>query len=171
MIGEIELKLKKLNCIHENIDLDEYIQFRKKVKKQMLNPEWFGDFSKETLLHLLHHHSKIWIYYLNDEPICSMMFIPADQKSLSKFELDLNFKEVAEYGPMMVHPQYVGNQLQYQMLECLDKYCSHIGYKYAVSTIHPDNMYSINNLVKDVFEYKHSKNFKRGPLNVYIKKI
>lgn len=165
------MRLKELKCINESINLDEYIEFREKVKEKMKYPEWLGDFSKEDLIKLLNNNSKIWIYYLGTEPVCSMMLIPSDEKSLNKFNLDLDYNEVADYGPMFVNPKYVGNGLQYQMLKEIDEYCVNFGYEYAVATIHPDNIYSINNLLKDNFEYKNTKNFKRGVRNIYLKKL
>ena len=165
------MKLNELICINDNIDLDEYIKFRELVKENMENPEWLGDFSKEDLIELLNNNSKIWIYYINNEPVCSMMIIPSDKKSLLKFELDLDCKEVVDYGPMFVNPKYVGNKLQYQMLEKLDNYCINLGYKYAAVTVHPDNNYSINNLIKDNFKYKNTKTFKRGIRNIYVKNL
>ena len=53
----------------------------------------------------------------------------------------------------------------------LDEYSKKCGYKYAVGTIHPDNSYSINNLVKDDFKLIGTKEFKRGLRNIYIKKL
>ena len=165
------MKLNELNCINDNINLDEYIELREKVKQNMEHPEWLGDFSKEDLEEILNNNSKIWIYYLNDEPVCSMMLIPSDEKSLLKFELDLDYKEVVDYGPMFVNPKYVGNGLQFQMLKELDNYCANLGYKYAASTVHPDNIYSSNNLIKDNFELKNTKKFKRGIRNIYLKQL
>lgn len=164
------MKLSDLKCINNDIDLDKYIEFREYVKKHMEHPEWLGDFSKEDLINLLNNNSKIWVYYLDNIPVCSMMFIPSTEKDLTKFELDLNYKEVADYGPMFVNPKYVGNGLQYQMLKEIDNYSISLGYKYAASTIHPDNIYSINNLLKDNFEYISTKEFKRGIRNIYLKK-
>ena len=165
------MKLNELTCINENINIDEYITFRELVKTKMEYPEWLGDFSKEDLIDLLKNNSKIWIYYLNNEPVCSMMIIPASEKSLLKFEIDLDYKEVIDYGPMFVNPKYVGNKLQYQMLQELDNYCLNNNYKYAAVTVHPDNNYSINNLLKDNFIYKNTKTFKRGIRNIYLKNL
>ena len=165
------MKLNELTCINENINIDEYITFRELVKTNMEYPEWLGDFSKEDLKDLLKNNSKIWIYYLNNEPVCSMMIIPASEKSLLKFEIDLDYKEVIDYGPMFVNPKYVGNKLQYQMLQELDNYCLNNNYKYAAVTVHPDNNYSINNLLKDNFIYKNTKTFKRGIRNIYLKNL
>lgn len=165
------MKLEDLKCINDNVDLEKYIELREKVKENMQHPEWLGDFSKEDLIYLLSNNSKIWIYYLEKEPVCSMMLIPSTQKDLDKLGIKLNYKEVADYGPMFVNPKFVGNGLQYQMLIELDNYVVNLGYKYAAGTIHPDNFYSINNLVKDNFKYQCTKEFTRGIRNIYLKEL
>lgn len=167
----MRLLLDNLLCVNENIDLDEYISFRSYVKEHMEHPEWLGDFTKEDLKIMLKKNSKIWIYYLNSVPVCSMMLIPTDKKSLDKFGVYLALEEVVDYGPMMVHPEYVGNGLQYQMLQAIDAYSIANGYKYAVGTIHPDNIYSINNLLKDEFKLMGQKEFTRGLRNIYVKTL
>lgn len=165
------MKLESLECISEDIDIDEYIDFREMIKQHMEHPEWLGDFSKDDLINMLNNNSKIWIFYINSEAVCSMMFIPCDENALNKFGLDLDFREVASYGAMFVNPKYFGNNLQYQMLKFIDDYAINNGYKYAVGTIHPDNIYSINNFVRDKFALVDTKNFKRGVRNIYFKKI
>lgn len=165
------MKLEELHLVSENIDIDEYIGFRDKVKESMMYPEWLGDLSKNDITAMLNNNSKIWIYYLDKEPVCSMMLIPADVDALKKFNLDLDYKLVADYGPMFVNSKYHGNRLQYQMLKELDNYCNNLGYKYAIGTVHPDNIYSINNLIKDNFVLKGTKDFKRGIRNIYLKEL
>ena len=167
----MKITLKDLNVKDNNIDIDKYIEFREYVKSYMEHPEWLGDFSKEEIINMLNKNSKIWLYYLNEEPVCSMMLIPATEKALSKFEIYLDYHEVADYGPMMVSPSYVGNGLQYQMLKEIDNYCLNNNYHYAAGTIHPDNIYSINNLLKDDFKLINQKKFTRGLRNIYLKKI
>ena len=163
------MKLEELNCIHENVDLDEYIIFREEVKSHMEHPEWLGNFTKEELIELLNRGSKIWVYYKNSEPICSMMVIPAREKDIIKFGLDIDYNKTMDYGPMFVNFNYLGNNLQYQMLEKEDNYLKENNYLYAVSTIHPDNTYSIVNFIKDNFSYVDTKEFKRGVRNIYFK--
>ena len=163
------MNIKDLVVVSDNINIDEYISFRESVKANMEHPEWLGDFSKEDLSFILNNGSKIWIYYLNNECVCSMMMIPSDEASINKFELSLDYRDVVDYGPMMVNPKFVGNKLQYQMLKELDSYCINLGYKYAAGTIHPNNIYSINNLVKDDFKLINQKEFKRGIRNIYLK--
>ena len=165
------MKLNELKCINENVDLDKYIEFRELVKKNMPNPEWLGDFTKEELEGMISNGTKIWVYYNNDDPVCSMMLIPSSKEDMIKFELDLDYTIVADYGPMFVNPKYVGNGLQYQMLLDLDEYAKSVGYEYAALTAHPDNIYSIKNILKGNFNLINFKEFKRGPRNIYLKKI
>ena len=163
------MKLDDLTCINENIDIDKYIEFREYVKSNMKHPDWLGDFSKEDLITLVNNGSKIWIYYLDNEPVCSMMIISASKDTLSKFAIDLNYTNVIEYGPMFVNPKYIGKGFQYQMFLKLDEYCYKLGYKYAVGTVHPDNTYSINNFIKNRFILFNQKEFKRGIRDIYLK--
>lgn len=164
-------KLNKLKCIDENIEIEEYIKYRDLVKKNMKYPEWLGDFQKEDLQYLLNNGSKIWMYYINDEFVCSMMIIPSTKEDIIKFGLDINYKKTIDYGPMFVNPNYMGNHLQLQMLAYLDDYSFKTGYKYAVSTVHPDNLYSKNNLEKSGFLLTGTKEFTRGIRSIYIKEL
>lgn len=166
------MKLYNLKCINSNINIDDYITNRDMVKINMEYPDWLGDFSREDLCNMLDNNTKICMYYKDSEFVCSMMLIPSTKKDLKKFGLDnLDNEKVVDYGPMFVNSKYVGNGLQYQMLELLDKYSKELGYEYAVSTIHPDNVYSIRNLVKDGFVLVGSREFKRGIRNIYLKEL
>lgn len=165
-----KINIKDLIVV-EKINIDQYIKFREQVKETMNNPEWLGDFTREDIELLLQENSKIWVYYSKEIPICSMMIIPATKKSLIKFELNYKVQEVIDYGPMFVNPNYIGNNLQYQMLRELDEISRKKGYRYAVVTVHPDNMYSIRNLEKDKFKLIDTKNFERGTRNIYLKEL
>lgn len=165
-----KINIKDLIVV-EKINIDQYIKFREQVKETMNNPEWLGDFTREDIELLLQENSKIWVYYSKEIPICSMMIIPATKKSLIKFELNYKVQEVIDYGPMFVNPNYIGNNLQYQMLRELDEISRKKGYRYAVVTVHPDNMYSIRNLEKDKFKLINTKNFERGTRNIYLKEL
>lgn len=167
-----DIKLDQLKLIDNNIALDKYIYFREEVKGKMDHPEWIGDFSVADLNCMLNNGSKIWIYYLDNDPVCSMMFIPSSKDSAIKLGLiNYDYNKIGDYGPMMVSNKYVGNGLQYQMLNEIDKYSKSIGLEYVVGTIHPDNVFSINNLLKDGFVQAGQKTFTRGLRNIYLKKL
>ena len=99
------MKLENLICITDNINLKDYIKFRELVKENMPNPEWLGAFTKEELIEMLNNNTKIWIYYLNKEPVCSMMIIPSTEKDISKFELNISHTLAVDYGPIFVNPK------------------------------------------------------------------
>lgn len=62
---------------------------------------------------LLSSGTKIWIYYLDNDFVCSMMSIPSSEEDMIKFGLDFDYREVIDYGPMFVNSKYVYNSLQY----------------------------------------------------------
>ena len=159
-------------CFQNNhIDLDVYIFNREKIKKDMSFPEWLGDFDKNSLEKMLLNGSKIWMYYHKNNFVCSMMFIPATIDDMEKFGINYNYLEVVDYGPMMVSSNYQGNGLQCNMLVELDNICKNMGYKYAVATVHPDNLISLKNLEKVGFELVGCKQFARGLRTIYLKKL
>ena len=165
------MKLEEFQLINENINLEEYIKYREIVKQNMEHPEWLGDFSKEELDDMLINNTKIWMFYKENNFVCSMMMIPSTKKDLDSFGIKYNCTDVIDYGPIFVMPEFIGNKLQFQMLKMLDEYCFSLGYKYAVGTIHPDNIFSINNLIKDDFIKIGQKELKRGLRNIYIKDL
>lgn len=169
-VGIEKLLLDSLNCTTE-IKIDEYIKWRDKIKEDMTNPEWLGDMTKDDILYLLNNDSRIWMYYHKSNFVCSMMLIPATEEDVNKFGLDYNYLEVVDYGPIMVSSKYRGNTLQDQMIKQLDKYALEVGYKVAVTTVHPDNEFSINNLLKNGFTFIGKQEFKRGLRNIYVKEL
>ena len=100
------MKLEDLRVECENIDLDKYISYREDIKKNMEHPDWLGDFVESDLEYLLNNGSKIWIFYNGEEYVSSMMLIPSDEKSINKFGLNLDYKDVVDYGPIFVNPNY-----------------------------------------------------------------
>ena len=164
------MKLKELKCINENINLDDYFSFKKYIKDNMKHPEWLRDYTKEDIENQLKNGAKIWIYYDRTTPVCSMMISPSTREDMIEVGLKINHKKTAFYRSMFVNPIYVGNKLQYQMLLKLDEYCKEKGFENCIGTVHPDNIYSINNILKDGFKIVNIKEIKSGIRNIYLKK-
>ena len=168
---KIDIKKLVVEQIKEN-RLEEYIDLLTKVKKSMEYTEWLGDFSKEDYIFLINNNSQIYAWFYGNQMIAAGVIIPSRPKDLDKFfSSDLNYKEVIDFGPEMVHPDYIGNGLQNIILNYLQRKSKEQNYKYAISTIHPDNTYSIRNFVNNNFEILGSIELKRGPRNVYRKKL
>lgn len=166
------MKLSELNVQSSNIDLDKYIEFRESVRSRMEHPEWLGEISKEELENMLSIGGKIWIYSNGDIPICSWMFIPAGEDAKDDLEIDrIDYNLMGDIGPVFVNFDYLGNGLMYQMLLEYDKYLESIGYKYVMTTVHPDNIFSSRNMIKNGMKKVSQKTFKRGIRDIYFKEL
>ena len=168
------IKVDKSNLERVIVKKEEipfYNNYIKDIRSRMERPEFLGTFTNEELEQLLDSNSYIYFYKDNNNIASTSMIIPACDKDIKKFGLDLDYKEVADYGPEAVSDNYRGNGLQGYMLDELDKIANEKGYKYAVSTIHPENIYSINNFEKHGFKLVGLKDFKRGPRNIYYKEL
>lgn len=166
------MKINEFNCISEHNNIDEYLEFYKYVKSNMKEPSWLGEFSLNELKNILNNEGKLFNFYDNNIIVCSMLYIPSNNKTLEKYNLKYDEKLVVSCGPIMVNPKYVGNKLQKQMLELLDKYCKSIGKRYIFTKVHPDNIYSINNFVGDGYKFVETYKTSSGePRSVYFKEI
>ena len=166
------MKINEFNCISENNDIDEYLAFYKYVKSNMKEPSWLGEFSLNELKNILNNEGKLFNFYDNNIIVCSMLYIPSNNKTLEKHNLKYDEKLVGSCGPIMVNPEYVGNKFQKQMLELLDKYCKNIGKIYIFTKVHPDNIYSINNFISDGYKFVETYKTSSGESrSVYFKEI
>ena len=166
------MKINEFNCISEHNNIDEYLEFYKYVKSNMKEPSWLGEFSLNELKNVLNNEGKLFNFYDNNIIVCSMLYIPSNNKTLEKHNLKYDEKLVGSCGPIMVNPKYVGNKFQKQMLELLDKYCKSIGKRYIFTKVHPDNIYSINNFISDGYKFVETYKTSSGELrSVYFKEI
>ncbi len=166
------MKLSELNVQNTDIDLDKYIEFRENVRSKMEHPEWLGEISKEELEEMLSIGGKIWLYSEGDIPVCSLMFIPAGEDAKQDLEIDgIDYNLMGDIGPVFVNFDYLGNGLMYQMLLEYDKYLNSIGYKYVMTTVHPDNIFSSRNMLKNGMKKVLQKTFERGIRDIYFKEL
>lgn len=165
------MKLSDLKLITENIDIDAYLNFYTVVRKNMEHPEWLGTFTKEEIIDILNDNGKIFIYYKENEIVCSFMYMPVTDKVLKKHSINLDEKLVGACGPIMVNPKYVGNKLQAQMLDVLDNYCLAQNNNYVFTKFSPENVYSKNNFIKNGYNYIETYTSSAGDKkDIYLKK-
>lgn len=166
------MKINEFNCISEHNNIDEYLEFYKYVKSNMKEPSWLGEFSLNELKNILNNEGKLFNFYDNNIIVCSMLYIPSNNKTLEKHNLKYDEDLVGSCVPIMVNPEYVGNKFQKQMLELLDKYCKNIGKIYIFTKVHPDNIYSINNFISDGYKFVETYKTSSGESrSVYFKEI
>ena len=164
-----KIKLSDLIEVSNNVNLDEYLYLYKYVRDHMEHPEWLGTFTKEEIEEILNIGGKIWLYYDKEVPVCSMFYIPATNKSLRKHHIDYDEKVTGSLGPIMVRCEYVGNGLQKQMQDVLNKYVKEIGKEHMFTKAHSDNLYSIKNILADGYEVVDEYMSDRGPTTAFVK--
>lgn len=163
--------LEELKCISVNVDLDDYLSLYKYVRDNMEHPEWLGTFTKDEIINILNNNGKIWIYYDNEKLVCSMFYIPIKEKNLLKHNIYLQEEDIGSLGPIMVSPDYIGNGYQNQMMKVLEKYIKSIHKKYIFTKVCSDNIYSLNNMIKNNYQVVNIYYDERGENKALIKEI
>ena len=165
------MKLNELKCIENNISLEDYYELYNYVRDNMEHPEWLELIPIEETINILKNKGKIWLYYDKEIPVCSMFYIPSNNNSLKKHKVKYDEKETGSLGPIMVRKEYIGNNLMNQMMKAFEEYNINIGNKYIFTKAAKENIYSINNILKNAYilidEYKNE----RGINQAFIKKI
>lgn len=163
------MKLSDLTEVSENVNVDEYLYLYKYVRDHMEHPEWLGTFEKEEVIDLLKTEGKIWMYYDKDIPVCSVFYLPVNNKTLRKHHIEYDEKETGALGPIMVRPEYVGNGFQREMQKVLNEYAKSLGKTHMFTRAHSDNIYSINNILKDGYHLVEEYENERGMNSVFVK--
>lgn len=163
------MKLNDFKEVSDNVNLDDYLSLYKQVRDNMKHPEWLGTFTKEEIEELLSIGGKIWLYYDNNIPICSIFYIPASNKALRKHNIEYDESVTGSLGPVMVREDYTGNGLQKAMMDVLNAYVESIGKTHMFTKAHSSNIYSIKNILNDGYKVVHEYESDRGPTTAFVK--
>ena len=163
------MSLNDFREVSNNVNLDEYLDLYKYVRDNMEHPEWLGTFTRKEIVDILNNGGKIWMYYDGDIPVCSIFYIPVSNKTLNKYGIPYDETIVGSLGPIMVSKEYVGNGLQTAMMEVFNNYLKCIGKLHVFTKAHSDNIYSINNILKDGYEIVCKYENERGLMTAFFK--
>lgn len=144
--------LEIFKCVSDNVNLDDYLKLYKYVRDNMEYPEWLGIFTRDEIIDILKNGGKIWLYYDNDNLVCSMFYMSINEKSLAKHNVFYSESLVGPLGPIMVSHDYIGHGYQKEMLKILDRYCRNINKKYLFTKVCANNLYSLNNMLQDNYK-------------------
>ena len=165
------MKFEDLMCVENDVDLDDYLELYKYVRDNMEHPEWLGTFEEDEIIEILNNGGKIWLYYDKYNLVCSMFYIPSNNKSLLKHNIEYDENVTGSLGPIMVSPDYVGNGFQSKMMKVFNEYNISLGNRYIFTKVHSDNIYSIRNIEKDGYIKTDEYLTDRGMNTAYIKVI
>lgn len=135
-------------------DIPNILTLMTTVKKAMPQKEWFVDDNEEYLYHLLHGHG--FILLAREEQTTHLAaFFMVKYPGISEDNLGhhLNFSEeelqqCVHMDSCVVHPDFRGYHLQSRMASLAEQQIPQQSYRYLLATIHPDNYYSLNNMLR-----------------------
>ena len=163
------MQLSDFKEVSNNININDYLYLYNHVRDNIEHPEWLGTFTLDEINEILNIGGKIWMYYDNDVPVCSIIYIPTSNKSLRKHNIEYDESITGSLGPVMVRKEYIGNGLQTAMLDILNDYVKSIGKTHIFTKAHSDNIYSIRNILKDGYKVIDEYENERGRMTAFIK--
>lgn len=66
--------------------------------------------------------------------------------------LEKELDKVAHMESIAILTKYRGNGLQYRMMQTAEKELRNLGYRYCMCTVHPENIYSRQNIIRQGYE-------------------
>ncbi len=86
--------------------------------------------------------------------------------------LEEELPAVAHMDSAAVLPRFRGHQLQYRLMQTAEQDLRSMGYRYLMCTIHPDNVYSLSNVLRQGYRVVGQK-LKHGgyPRAILLKKL
>lgn len=142
----MDIRIRKI----ELDELDKYLEFSHVVKNMMAEDDWFFlDPDEEVRQMMAQDRVDIWLAE-DEKRIAAVLCIVYPGMENFNIGYDLGFSEedlkrVVHMDTAAVHPDYRGRGLQKRMMAHAEQ---ELEGKILLCTIHPDNRYSLNNVLK-----------------------
>ena len=152
-------------------EVHKYLEFLHEVKEMMEQDEWFFLDPDEEVYELMDQDAMgIWLAEEEDRIAAVFCIVYPGLRSFN-LGYDLEFSEpelerVVHMDTAAVHPDYRGLGLQHRMMLHAER---ELGGKILMCTIHPDNRYSLNNVLKQGYTIE-KKTEKYGSIRYILRK-
>ncbi len=149
------------------------------VWEKIENKDWFVADHADFIHDLLQHQNGIgYKAMVKESGIIAGVFVvtfPGRQEENLGWDMGLpeeELEKVAHMESVAILPEYRGNGLQYALMQAAEKELRQRGYGYLMCTIHPENVYSKENAIRQGYEVVMTKE-KYGGLvrDILLKKI
>ena len=137
-------------CRHEHVS--EIMNLMRFAKETITKKEWFVDDDEPFIYSLLDGNGFIILARpKNSDRLAGFFFVKYvgnSPDSLARFS-DLPTEKLpfcAHMDSAAVYPEFRGHHLQAQMTAAAEQQLLMTPYRYLFATIHPDNIYSLNNM-------------------------
>ena len=152
-------------------EVHKYLEFLHEVKAMMEQDEWFFLDPDEEVYELMDQGAMgIWLAEDKDQ-IAAVFCVVYPGRREFNLGYDLGFSEdelssVVHMDTAAVHPNYRGHGLQQRMMLHAEQ---ELAGKILMCTIHPDNRYSLNNVLKQGYSIE-KKTEKYGSVRYILRK-
>lgn len=144
------------------VELEEYILTIDKDNLDQLHPEYRDKMAILDLEEVNNNNGKCYLAVENNKVVGLIM---GYVRTYDEYDY-LDYK-----CPIMVNPNYIGNGYQRQMMKILDEYCKSINKKYIFTKVCSDNVYSLNNMLKDNYVVTDEYENERGKNTTLLKEL
>ena len=161
-------------CTPENIS--EILQIQEETFETLSSPDLLRKNTPEMLSECLKYpHQTIGAWYQDELAAFAMRYTPEgnaeEDLSLLLQGVNLSHLKPANFKLCIVRPSYKGNSLQFHLGALLEQYAKNAGIGLMCATVHPENTYSINNLLKLGYSYNRTLEKYGLERNLYFKFI
>ena len=145
-------------------DYREMAWLIQKVWDSLANKEWFAADNAEYTYGILAEGKGLGYKAVEAETgalagVFMVTFPGKDEENLG-YDIGLPEKEldlVAHMDSAAILPEYRGNHLQYQMMQEAEADLRERGFRYLMCTVHPENSYSRDNVLRQGYEVMATK--------------
>jgi len=134
-------------------DSEGFIALLQETWKRMDNKEWLYLDSPEEVREMLEDGTmELWVA-MDEDRIAAAFDILIPGLNSFNYGYDLEFErqqllQVVNMDTIVVHPDYRGLGLQRTLMLEAEKWAFAQGYQILMCTVHPDNSFSLNNMLK-----------------------
>ena len=155
-------------------DTKTFLDLVEAVREGMDHKEWFYLDSPEDVTDWMNSGKmKLWLAEDGDKT-AAVFTTTTPGRDPSNYGYDLDFSEdmldmVVNMDTAAVNPEYRGHGLQNRMLLLAEEEAAKDGPKILLCTVHPDNQYSLNNVIKHGYQIQH-RTEKYGSVRYILRK-
>ena len=145
-------------------DAKEIMALIKRVHDNMDRQDWYAIDSLEYYANYLEPGKGVGYKSVDSESgkIVGIFIAIFPETEMENLGYDIGFseeeaKKVVVLDTAAILPKWRGKNLQYLMMQAAEKELRDLGYQYLMCTVHPENRFSLNNVIKQGYEIKATK--------------
>lgn len=137
-------------------DLDGIMKIMREAENNPVHPDWFVSDDEASVRRQLEAQGFIMVAETEDQKIAGFFMIkyPDEEENMGKY-LSFSKKQLEQVAHMesaVVSADYRGNRLQERMLHAAEEHLDKSKWKYLMSTVHPENRFSLSNMQRNGYE-------------------